>query len=138
MTANQLVARNLKRAREAMGQTQEIAAQRLEPYLGRRWSVASFSDAERSALNGRTREFSANELVAFARAFEKPIAYFFEAPDDLEDVYCGPRLDVSRVVSRKELEEVLPAQPELAVHATELRRIADELDNAELRRLADG
>ncbi len=103
MTANQLVAYNLKRARERLSLTQEAAAQRIRPYSGKTWSVASLSDAERSAENGRTREFDANELLAFARAFERPIAWFFTPPDDLEYVHAGVPLDVSRPVSRAEL-----------------------------------
>jgi len=111
-----------------------MAAQRLEPYLGKRWSVASFSDAERSAENGRTREFDANELLAFAQAFEKSIAWFFTPPDDLEHVYAGPPPD-SKAISRKELEEVLPGDPELLDHVRDLRRIADTLEGFAIRRL---
>lgn len=103
MTANQLVAHNLRRAREARGWTQAIAARELEPYLGREWSVASFSAAERSAEGGRRRVFSANELLAFACAFNKPIAWFFAPPPELEDVYAGEPIDVRRVISRSQL-----------------------------------
>src|SRR4051794_3911194 len=87
LSANQVVAYNLRRARGA--ETQEQAAQRLENYLGRRWSKASFSDAERSAENGRTRVFDANELLAFSRTFGKPISWFFTAPDDVDQVWCA-------------------------------------------------
>src|SRR5687767_165497 len=48
LTANQIVAFNLARAREWKNWTQEEAADALEPYLGKRWSKASFSQAERS------------------------------------------------------------------------------------------
>ncbi len=47
-TPNQVVAYNLTRAREHRGWTQDEAAEALAPYLGTRWSKASFSQAERS------------------------------------------------------------------------------------------
>jgi transcriptional regulator with XRE-family HTH domain len=84
LTGNQLVAQNLRLARELRGLTQEQAAERLEPFLGARWSKATFSAAERSAVEGtRAREFSADELLAFANAFDLPLFWFF-LPVDLE------------------------------------------------------
>ncbi|MCA1673650.1 MAG: hypothetical protein LC799_16100, partial [Actinobacteria bacterium] len=44
-TANQVVAFNLTQAREWRGWTQDEAAVALEPYLGVRWSKATFSQA---------------------------------------------------------------------------------------------
>jgi hypothetical protein len=82
MTANQLVAYNLRRARELRGLTQEQAAEKLEPYLGRKWSKAVFSAAETSVKSERVREFSADELLAFASAFDLPIAWFFVPPNE--------------------------------------------------------
>ena len=105
MTANQLIAYNLRRARRELGLTQEETAQLLWDYLGVKWSVASFSDAERSADNGRTREFSANEILAFAQVFGKPIAWFFKPPDELKDVSAGA--DARRPVKRSELLDAI-------------------------------
>lgn len=48
LTPNRVVAYNLARARSLRGWTQEQAAERLEPFLGVRWSKATFSAAERS------------------------------------------------------------------------------------------
>src|SRR5215207_10252431 len=64
LTPNQLVAYNLHRARIMRGWTQEEAAEQLEPFLGKRWSKASFSAAERSVTGDRAREFTVDELVA--------------------------------------------------------------------------
>lgn len=93
LTANQLVAANLRRIREQRGLTQEQAAERLEPYLGVRWSKATFSAAERSAAQGtRAREFTADELLAFARVFDLSVTWFFlpaEYEEDLPAVTCG-------------------------------------------------
>ena len=85
MTANQLVAYNLRRARELRELTQEEAAELLEPYLGVRWSKGSFSAAERSVAGERTREFSADELLAFSAAFDLPVTWFFLPPGDAND-----------------------------------------------------
>lgn len=93
MTANQLVAANLRRARERLGLTQQEAAKRLEPYIGKEWSKATFSAAERSAVPGkRAREFSADDLLAFARTFGVSVSWFFLPPeyeDELPTISCG-------------------------------------------------
>lgn len=79
-TPNQVVAYNLTRARTEKGWTQEQAAEVLAPHLGVKWSEKSFSAAERSVDGVRIREFSADEIVAFARAFELPVAWFLTPP----------------------------------------------------------
>jgi hypothetical protein len=76
LTPNQLVAWNLRRARGIRGWTQEEAAERLEPYLGKRWLKAVYSATERSYAGERVRKFTADDLHAFARAFELPITFF--------------------------------------------------------------
>lgn len=81
-TANQVVAHNLWRARRLRGLTQDAAAVALEPFLGVRWNKQQFSAAERSVVGKRVREFSADELLAFSRAFRLPVAYFLLPPPD--------------------------------------------------------
>jgi hypothetical protein len=85
LTPNQVVAFNLAQARQWKGWTQEQAAQALEPYLGKRWSKASVSQAERSIAGKFVRNFDADEIVAFARAFELPIGWFFMPPPPFSD-----------------------------------------------------
>lgn len=80
MTPNQVIAFNLGRARRLRGMKQEDAAEALAPYLGTRWSVATFSAAERSVAGERIRQFTADEVVAFAQAFSLPIPWFFIPP----------------------------------------------------------
>jgi transcriptional regulator with XRE-family HTH domain len=75
-SANQVVAYNLRKARELRGWTQEEAAAELENHLGWRWSKAVWSSAERSVYGQRIRPFDADELVAFARTFDLPLLYF--------------------------------------------------------------
>jgi DNA-directed RNA polymerase specialized sigma24 family protein len=107
LTPNQLVAYNLARLRRERGLTQEQAAELLEPHLGVRWSKAAFSQVEQSVLGKRHREFTADDLVAFARAFDVPLAWFFLPPDvgdlgvrrddqppDLLDVLFGRQFQV--------------------------------------------
>jgi hypothetical protein len=85
LTPNQVVAFNLARAREWKGWTQDEAAEALEPYLGKRWSKASVSQAERSVAGRFIRQFDADEIVAFARAFDLPIGWFFMPPPPWSD-----------------------------------------------------
>ncbi|MGH9247685.1 MAG: helix-turn-helix domain-containing protein [Acidimicrobiales bacterium] len=85
LTANQIVAFNLTRAREWKNWTQEEAAEALEPYLGKRWSKASVSQAERSVAGRFIRQFTADEILAFARAFDVPLAWFFMPPPPWSD-----------------------------------------------------
>jgi len=77
LTPNQLVGHNLFQARQERGWTQAQAAEALEPHLGIRWTVAQVSAAERSIDGARIRQFTADDLVAFAQAFGLPVTYFF-------------------------------------------------------------
>ncbi|MHB8669507.1 MAG: helix-turn-helix domain-containing protein [Acidimicrobiales bacterium] len=80
LTANQIVAYNLTQARLWRNLTQEQSAEAIEPFLGVRWSKASVSQAERSVDGNFVRNFSADEIAAFAQAFELPITWFFMPP----------------------------------------------------------
>jgi transcriptional regulator with XRE-family HTH domain len=80
LTPNQVVAYNLAMARDLKGWTQDQAAVAMEPYLGVRWSKASVSQAERSVAGGFVRNFTADEIVAFARTYEVPVTWFFMPP----------------------------------------------------------
>lgn len=79
-TPNQIVAHNVAKARLLRGWTQDQAAEAAAPYLGARLSPASWSALERSVDGGRIREITADELVAFARAFDLPIGFFLTPP----------------------------------------------------------
>lgn len=77
----QIVAWNLEAARRGRGWTQEETARRLEPYLGYRMTRAALSQAERCLHRGRIRRFDADEIVAFARAFDLPALWFLSPPE---------------------------------------------------------
>lgn len=84
MTASQLVAHNLTRARQLRGLTQAEVAERLARFTGARWSQATVAQAEGSVRGPRVRQFTATELVALARTFDLPVLYFFMPPDSGE------------------------------------------------------
>jgi hypothetical protein len=77
---NQVVAFNVKAARELRGWTQDELATRLEPYLGQRMTQAGVSSIERAWDGDRRREFDAHELLVFAMVFELPIVWFLFPP----------------------------------------------------------
>jgi hypothetical protein len=82
LSANQLVAFNMWRARRTSGWSQQEVAELLEKYTGRSWSNASVSAAERSWQGGRPRKFDANEILALTKIFDEPMIYFFLPPED--------------------------------------------------------
>jgi transcriptional regulator with XRE-family HTH domain len=133
VTANQVVAYNLRQAREEAGWTQEETAQRLWPYLGEKWSKASFSVAERSVdENSRPREFDAGELLAFSQVFQKPITYFLTPPDNVEQVTCRHRFNVDRPVQvAAVMDAILPGGLKVAEQVQTLRNVADALERAD-------
>ncbi len=77
---NQVVAYNVRAARELRGWTQEELAERLERYLGQRLSQAGVSSIERAWDSDRRREFDAHELLIFAMVFDLPIIWFLLPP----------------------------------------------------------
>ena len=75
-TPNQVVAANLARLRQRRGLTQAEAARQLSAVAGKEWTEAMVAHAERSVTGNRVREFTADDLVTFARAFDVPVLYF--------------------------------------------------------------
>ena len=59
---------------------QEQAAEAPEPFIGTRWSKATFSAAERSVDGRVIRQFTADDLVALSRCFGVPLSWFFMPP----------------------------------------------------------
>ncbi|HXW78136.1 MAG TPA: helix-turn-helix transcriptional regulator [Acidimicrobiales bacterium] len=77
---NEIVAYNFRAARELRGWTQEETAEALEPLLGQRLPQASISAIERAYEGDRRREFDAQEILAFALAFDLPLIWFLLPP----------------------------------------------------------
>jgi transcriptional regulator with XRE-family HTH domain len=77
VTADQIVARNIRYFRKAAGLTQE----ELGELTG--WTAANISAAERSADDGRDRRrFDAQTVITFARALDVPLNALFLPPAD--------------------------------------------------------
>jgi hypothetical protein len=77
---NQVVAYNVREARELRGWTQDDLALRLEPYLGQRMTQAGVSSIERAWDGERKREFDAHELLIFSLVFDLPMLWFLLPP----------------------------------------------------------
>ena len=77
---NQVVAYNVREARELRGWTQEEFAIRLEPYVGQRLTQAGVSSIERAWDGERKREFDAHELLIFSLVFDLPMIWFLLPP----------------------------------------------------------
>ena len=77
---NQVVAYNVRAARELRGWTQDEFADRLASYLGQRMTQAGVSSIERAWDGDRRREFDAHELLIFAMVFDLPIVWFLLPP----------------------------------------------------------
>jgi transcriptional regulator with XRE-family HTH domain len=77
---NEIVAYNFRRARDLRGWTQDETATQLEPFLGQLLRQASISAIEGAFSGERRREFDAQEILAFACAFDLPMLWFFLPP----------------------------------------------------------
>lgn len=77
---NQVVAYNVREARELRGWTQDDFSARLEPYMGQRLTQAGVSSIERAWDGDRKREFDAHELLIFSLVFDLPILWFLLPP----------------------------------------------------------
>jgi transcriptional regulator with XRE-family HTH domain len=136
MTGDQLVAFNLRRVREQRGWTQKEAAERLEPFLGVRWSSGTFSIAENSYRPGRRRRrFHGDDVLAFALCFDVPVAEFWRPPgpsDELGDVIISPDAAPDQVGLDEEGQmRLLIGGDEPHRHREqELRRLEEALEQA--------
>jgi len=93
-TPNQVVAGNLVRLRQRRGLTQAEAARLLSSVAGKEWTEAMVAHAERSVTGNRVREFTADDLVTLARAFDVPVLYFLTPPPKGIFVHVpGSRID---------------------------------------------
>jgi transcriptional regulator with XRE-family HTH domain len=93
-TPNQVVAGNLNRLRTRRGLTQGEVARLFSAVAGKEWTEAMVAHAERSVTGNRVREFTADDLVTLARAFDVPVLYFLTPPPTGIFVHVpGSRID---------------------------------------------
>lgn len=83
--ANQVVAANLRVARNEHGWTQTDLADALHQLTGRPHTKATISAMERSATGGKTRLFDAHEILEFASLLHRPMTWFLTPADDHDD-----------------------------------------------------
>lgn len=108
MTPNQVVAFNLREARKLRAWTQEEATEALVPFLGIKWSKATYSQAERSFFDSkRIRHFSADELHAFSRAFRVPVLWFFLPPPSAPEEEVPPIINLEQAAADGESSAAL-------------------------------
>lgn len=143
-TMNQVVVYNVKRARLARGWTLEAAAAALEPHTGGRWSRQNLNALEQSAGPGNVREFNADQVLAFARAFDLPFVWFFIPPEHFDRIATGPAdmsprdvLDYLFVRGWEHIRERLRELPETSFPADLIALIA-RADLYLLEALSDG
>jgi transcriptional regulator with XRE-family HTH domain len=121
-TPNQVVASNLIRLRQRRRLTQSEAARQLSRYSPKEWTEAMVAHAERSVTGNRIREFTADDLVTMARAFDVPVLYFLTpSPQNYIKVPDEP---VYGIVPLRMLEAVLGRLDNLG----EWEAILDEWD----------
>jgi transcriptional regulator with XRE-family HTH domain len=122
-TPNQVVAGNLVRLRLRRRLTQAEVARLLSSVAGKEWTEAMVAHAERSVTGNRVREFTADDLVTLARAFDVPVLYFLTPPPKGIFVHVpGSRIDTITM-----LEAVLGRVDNLA----EWETLLDEWNFAE-------
>ena len=69
-------------------------ARLLSSVAGKEWTEAMVAHAERSVTGNRVREFTADDLVTLARAFDVPVLYFLTPPPKGIFVHVpGSRID---------------------------------------------
>jgi transcriptional regulator with XRE-family HTH domain len=81
---HQVVAHNVFQARTLRGWTQQQAAEAISATLGKPLTAAGLSAIEKTFSSRRQRVIDVAELIAFARAFGLPMAWFFLPPEGRE------------------------------------------------------
>lgn len=111
-TASQVVAYNFTQARKLRGWSQDETADRLASFVGARWGKANISALERSARTGN-RRIDVDDLLAFARAFELPLVWFFMPPQNAAALVGAEPARKRGVPSARPVEQRAMAPAEL-------------------------
>ena len=82
LNVNQVIAFNLRAARQSKGWTQKALAREITRHSGTHCTHAMVSELERAWDGSRRREFDGHEIAVFAAALKVPIGYFFLPPPD--------------------------------------------------------
>ncbi len=121
LTPNQVVAHRLWEARTSKGWSQQRSARELAEW-GFGWSKATYSAAEASRDPAKTaRRFSADEILAFALTFGKPLSWFLTPPEGFEMALGDQPLhlrDVLELGLHRDLGDLRPIAERLREVAT--------------------
>lgn len=127
LTPNQVVATVLRDERKARGWSWERVCQELAEY-GVSWEKTTYYAAEASRLpDSAPRRFSADELLAFALIFEKPVTWFLTPPEGVSMSMAGEPLflrDLLQLGLHRELADLRPL-------AERLREVANAIETFE-------
>ena len=149
LNINQVVAYNLRVAREMRDMTQEQLAKELTELLGRRVTQSTVSSLERAWDGDRRREFDVHEIAGFAIALDLPMLWFLLPPpgddSELETYhYHVPDLYLLALGNNKQLEPLYdrlrqlgrgdPEPVEITVEKVTGKPRAERLDSYRHRR----
>jgi transcriptional regulator with XRE-family HTH domain len=107
MTPNQVVAWNLWQERKRRGWTQEQMSERLARH-GIVWKKATYYAAEASREPGtsKPRQFTADEIIAFALAFDRPVVSFLVPPPEATVILSEERVSRVRLMEAGVAEDI--------------------------------
>ncbi len=114
----QVVAYNLRRARELREMSQKDLGDRLERLTGTPWSPATISMAEAGwRKSERVRRFDANEIVAFAYVLRVPVPWFFLPPPVIPHGYPTSTSDECWIATQDDASDCAMSSNTLASYA---------------------
>lgn len=124
LNINQVVAYNLRVAREMRGMTQEQLAAKLTDLLGRRVTQSTVSSLERAWDGERRREFDVHEVAGYAIALDLPMLWFLLPPPgdrrELETYhYDAPDLYLLALGTNEQLEPLYDRLRQLGIRDPE-------------------
>ncbi len=134
---NQVVAFNLRKARDRMEWTQAQAIEALRKH-GLEWSRSTYALAEafKDSDRGRSvRQFSADDLVILATTFGVPLAWFFLPPTDDDadpQIVAGDGADATQLDAYLLFRLIIDEGNEVYSE-----RLAEVFRNADLSQLPD-
>ena len=132
MQIEERIGKQLRRAREANGWTQEETGEHIGRWLGRPWSKQTVSAAEAGG-----RSFAAEDLLVMALLFEKQIGWFFYFGMDeteWEDVELPDGSTLGESLLMSAAGRPLKEAPGLAKQLRQLAKQVESLRRAEEKR----
>lgn len=133
MSPNQVVAWNIWSERKARGWSQQDVSARLARY-GIAWENPATYYAVEASRHKPTRRFSADELLALAQVFDKPVTAFLTPPEGTSIVLGDEAISLADLVESGLHQDIGDTRP----LADRLRLAAAALDAFEEQRGGEG